>query len=327
MRSASILIRFMGGLGNQLFQYALGRHLSLIHDRPLKFDISGYTATKPDWKAGTRLFGLAAFNVTGQIATAAELSEFETYRRAGTIGRIARLANSLTPFRHRRYIQEPPSEYWRFSDRILTSPLADHILLDGFWQSEKYFESIAATIRKDFNPTLPATGENAAMLSCISGTNSIAIHVRHGDNATGAANELGVLPLEYYNEAAGLIAGKVDKPHFFVFSDDPGWARDHLTFPGPTTFVVHNGDQRNYEDLRLMAACKHHVTANSTFSWWGAWLGKKDRQLVYAPAKYFISTERELKDFFPSGWNLLAVGPKTVELAAARLLNTRHQPC
>lgn len=302
-----ILIRFMGGLGNQLFQYALGRHLSLIHNRPLRFDISGYTALQPDAKAGTRLFGLTAFNVSGQIATPAELSYFQMYRRPGTIGRIARLLNSFTPYRRRHYIQEPKAHYWRFHRSVLTSPLAGYVCLEGFWQTEKYFADIATTIRQDFVLRAPAAGEDAEMLSCILRTDSVAVHVRHGDNATSVAKDHGVLPLAYYQEAARLITREVSHPHFFIFSDGPDWARENLTLPGPTAFVVHNGDEKNYQDLRLMAACKHHVVGNSTFSWWGAWLGKKDHQRVYAPMKYFMELHRDNGDYYPSGWILLPV--------------------
>jgi hypothetical protein len=302
-----IVVRFMGGLGNQLFQYALGRHLSLIHGRPLRFDISGYTATRPDAKAGTRLFGLGAFNISGQIAAKADLDHFEIYRRPGTRGRIARLTNSLTPYRLRRYIQEPKADYWRFCPGVLTSPLASRVCLEGFWQTGKYYESIAATIRKDFTLKLPAAGENAEMLSCILRTDSVAVHVRHGDNATSAARDHGVLPPSYYHEAARRITGEVGRPHFFVFSDGPDWAKENLALPGPTTFVVHNGDEKNHEDLRLMAACKHHIAGNSTFSWWGAWLGKKDAQIVYAPMKYFMESDRDNRDYYPSGWILLPI--------------------
>jgi hypothetical protein len=145
-------------------------------------------------------------------------------------------------------------------------------------------------------------------LSAIREAESVAVHVRHGDNATAAAQGLGVLPLAYYQKAAGLISEQARHPQFFVFSDDLDWARATLTLPGPATFVTHNGDEKNYEDMRLMAACKHHIVANSTFSWWGAWLGKKDDQIVYAPMKYYINTDQDFRDFYPASWNLLPVG-------------------
>ena len=232
-----IVIRFMGGLGNQLFQYALGRHLSLIHHRHLRFDTSGYTATKPDAKQGTRLFGLGAFSVNGQSASPDQLLPFEMYRRRGTAGRLARLANRWTPHRWRRFIVEQEKDFWQFRRSVLTSPLAKEVWIQGYWQTEKYFEDIAPIIRNELGLKQSAVGENAEMLATISALDSVSVHVRHGDNAS-ALNPLGVLPIGYYEQAAGLITKQIPKPHFFVFSDDPEWAKAKLRLPAPTTFVV-----------------------------------------------------------------------------------------
>lgn len=300
----AIVVRFMGGLGNQMFQYALGRHLSLIHNRPLRFDVSGYTNTRPDPKTGVRLFGLTEFSVTGDVASPDELKSFLIYRTPGTRGRLARLADRVRPLSRRRYLQEARENYWHFCPAILISPLAEPVCLVGNWQSEKYFAAIAATIRKEMSLRLPADGQNAAMLAAIAQSNSVAVHVRHGDNAT-IEKAHGVLPAAYYETAARAVVGKVSQPHFFVFSDDPAWAKETLSLPGPTVFVSHNGDEKNYEDLRLMAACRHHIVGNSTFSWWGAWLGKNDKQLVYAPMKYHLGSNRDYRDYYPPSWNLL----------------------
>jgi len=304
-----IVIRFIGGLGNQLFQYALGRHLSLIHNRPLRFDTSGYTATKPDPKRGTRLFGLHAFSVSGQVATPQELQPFQTCRRQGTRGRLARLANRCAPLRFRRYVVEPKTDFWRFRPGVLTSAVAEAVLFEGYWQSEKYFKDIAEIVRNDLRPKLPAEGQNAEMLSTIGALDSVSVHVRHGDNANAVAKDHGVLPTAYYERATALIKERIPNAQFFVFSDDPEWAKDNLRLSGPATFVVHNGDEKNYEDLRLMAACKHHVVGNSSFSWWGAWLGSKDGQIVFAPEKYMQSGARrwEYHDYYPALWKALPV--------------------
>ncbi|MBZ5567107.1 MAG: alpha-1,2-fucosyltransferase [Acidobacteriia bacterium] len=302
-----IVVRFAGGLGNQLFQYALGRHLSLIHKRPLHFDVSGYTDVKGDPKAGIRLFGLHSFSVKGEVATPDVLECFLIYRTPGTRGRLARLANRFCPLSRKRYLQEPPSSYWQFYPPVLTSPLAEPVCLVGNWQSQKYFSHIAATLREEVSLRSPADGQNAAMLAAISASNSVAVHVRRGDRYHGEGL-YGVLPVAYYHAAAGAIAGKVSRPHFYVFSDEPEWAREVLALPGPTVFVSHNGDEKNHEDLRLMAACKHHIIANSSFSWWAAWLGKKDNQLVYAPTKYQIGSNCDYSDYYPAEWNLLDAG-------------------
>jgi hypothetical protein len=302
-----ITIRFIGGLGNQLFQYALGRHLSLIHDRPLRFDSSGYTATKSDAKRGIRLFGLESFSVSGQVATTHELQPFKIYRGQGTTARLARLASRWAPYRYRRYIGQRKADFWSFRRSMLTSQLAEQVLFEGYWQTEKYFEGIAPIIRNDLKLKMPAVGENAAMLSHIRAVNSVSVHVRHGDNATQAEKKHGVLPIAYYQNAARLIRNRVPKPHFFVFSDDPDWAKENLRLTGETTFVIHNRDEKNYEDLRLMTECRHHINGNSSFSWWGAWLGQKSEQIVYAPEKYLMQSDCDYRDYYPSSWNLLPV--------------------
>jgi len=304
-----IVIRLFGGLGNQLFQYALGRHLSLIHDRPLRFDTTDYTATKSDAKQGIRLFGLGAFSVSGQVASPDEMKPFKPYRGQGTTARLARLASRWTPYHLCHYIAERKTDVWRFRRSVLTSPLAKQVLIHGYWQTEKYFEDIAAIIRSDLRLKLPPVGENAEMLSTICAADSVSVHVRHGDNATSATSKQGVLPIAYYEHAAGLVTKRVRKPHFFVFSDDLTWAREKLRLPDPTTFVMHNRDEKDCEDLRLMAACRHHILGNSTFSWWGAWLGKKNDQIVYAPEKYWLGLDRDYhrRDYYPSSWSVLPV--------------------
>jgi hypothetical protein len=304
-RKNLIVVRFTGGLGNQLFQYALGRHLSLIHGRPLRFDISGYTEGKPDAKTGLRLFGLPAFSVTGEPATSEELQDFLIYRTPGTRGRLARLANRIPQWHRRRYLEERRENCWRFCPALLKSPLAEPVCLVGNWQTEKYFAAIEATIRKELELKQPPEGENLAMLAEISHCDSVAVHVRHGDNATVPETAHGVLPAAYYRNAVQVMTSAIRDPQFFVFSDDPAWARQALDLPGPTTFVTHNGDEKNQEDLRLMAACKHHIIANSTFSWWGAWLGKKKGQVVCAPRAYHLYLNRDFGDYYPAGWNLL----------------------
>jgi Glycosyl transferase family 11 len=302
-----IVVRLLGGLGNQLFQYALGRHLSLIHKRPLKFDTTYFTAQTPDAMRGIRVFGLAAFSLDVAIASDEVLREFSVYRGRRVTARFARLGSRWVPLRYRRYIGQRRADFWRFHPSILTSTLSDSVLIEGYWQSEKYFEGISQIIRNDLRLQWPPSGKNAELLAEISATNSVSVHVRHGDNANGMADELGVLSLRYYSRAKKLILDTVDKPRFFVFSDDPAWARENIRVPAGSVFVTHNGDEQNFEDLRLMAACKHHINGNSSFSWWGAWLGKKPGQIVIAPEKYLLGAVDDYRDYYPSAWTLLPV--------------------
>jgi hypothetical protein len=150
----------------------------------------------------------------------------------------------------------------------------------------------------------PLQGANLQLGRQIEGHEAVAVHIRHGDNA-GAAAGLGVLPFSYYQTAIRELRRHVHDPHLFVFSDDLDWAKSLIAFDVPTVFVSHNGATTDYEDLRLMSICKHHVLANSTFSWWGAWLGKKPGQIVYAPRRYYQNADRPNPDLYPESWRLL----------------------
>lgn len=302
--ASKIVVRFTGGLGNQMFQYALGRHLALIHKRQLRFDVSGYVNDKPDAKTGVRLFGLSWFSVHGEIATGDDLEPFRSYRATGLGGRVMRVVDRAKPIARRRIVQERNEHRWQFRPDLLKSHLADPVCLVGLWQSEKYFAAIANTIRSELQVKKAPNGDNAAMLAEISSTNSVAVHVRYGDNVT-VEQAHGALPLSYYHRACDLLQQKVSNTRYYVFSDDPSWAKANLALPGETVFVCHNGDEKNHEDLRLMSACKHHIIGNSTFSWWGAWLGKKEGQLVYAPRQYHMAASFTYPDYYPPNWTLL----------------------
>ena len=302
-----IIVRLLGGLGNQLFQYALGRHLSVIHGRPLKLDISAYRASAPNSRFAIRMYGLSHFGISAEIATAKEVAPFQKYLQKSLRSRILRRLQGLGDYYARSYIFEPVKNHFVFDPRFLRASLKPTVYLDGFWQSEKYFLPIAETIRREFTVSSPPEGENIKMIQYMQAQNSVALHIRHGDNATSLAKNHGVLPMDYYQKASGDLAGKASSLHYYIFSDDPAWAKENLRINAPTTFVTHNGDEKNYEDLRLMAYCKHHIIGNSTFSWWGAWLGKKPGQIVYAPKRYNMGTSAPVADLYPRAWNLVEI--------------------
>jgi hypothetical protein len=145
------------------------------------------------------------------------------------------------------------------------------------------------------------TGKNQELAKAIQNSVSVAVHVRHGDNASHIAAGLGVLPRQYYLTAMQALGRELANPRYFVFSDDISWAKELLS-GGGITYVDQNRGARSYEDLRLMALGKHHVIANSTFGWWGAWLGKKEGQIVYAPKRYYQNVDRPNPDLYPPSW-------------------------
>lgn len=302
-----IIVRLIGGLGNQLFQYALGRALADQTGQELKLDAFAFTGNKADPQAGVRTFGLAYFNIAAPLATRNDLAVFNKYFRTDWIGKIFKGLNRLRPgpYWRKSYIEEPAKNHRYFDPVLLSSPIKDPAYVKGYWQTPKYFEACADKIRNELTIKELAAGKNAELLTELAAVNSVSVHIRHGDNANTVATHHGVLPLTYYEQAAESIARQVSDPHFFVFSDDPAWARANLKLPYPTTFVDWNDDEHNYEDMRLQTACKHHIAGNSTFSWWSAWLGKKPGQIVYAPKCYFIGEDISGTDYYPPDWHLL----------------------
>jgi hypothetical protein len=178
------------------------------------------------------------------------------------------------------------------------------VYLEGYWGSEKYFKDIEAIIRRELTVKTEPSPINRAMAEHICQAPAVSIHIRRGDFISNPITQKfhGVCSLEYYSKAADMIAGMVERPHFFVFSDDPQWAQDNLKLEYPITFVTHNSMDEDYEDLRLMSLCKYHIIANSTFSWWGAWLSRASDKIVYAPRYWLNDSSLNTSDVIPNGW-------------------------
>jgi hypothetical protein len=179
--------------------------------------------------------------------------------------------------------------------------------LDGNWQSHKYFSQVESVIRQELAPISKPHGANFELSKAIEQKNSVSVHIRRGDYVTNAkANKVhGFVGLPYYEEALMRIKREVVDPYFFVFSDDPSWAKTYLALHGNVTFVEHNVGADAYEDMRLMSLCKYHVMANSTFSWWGAWLGRAMEKRVYYPANWFATNQHNTASLCPATWTCL----------------------
>ena len=142
------------------------------------------------------------------------------------------------------------------------------------------------------------------MAAEIAACNAVSLHVRRGDYAADpvVTSMHGLCPLDYYDRAVEYVLGRVSDPAFFLFSDDPDWVREHLKLRGSVSVVDHNGPDSGSEDLRLMSLCRHHIIANSTFSWWGAWLDPRPDKLVIAPKRWFADESLDTSDLLPAGW-------------------------
>jgi hypothetical protein len=173
----------------------------------------------------------------------------------------------------------------------------------GNWQSERYFAKVADAIRVDFSFNTSLVGRNAELAELIGGVTAISLHVRRGDIAANPASIAihGLCSLDYYRRAIEFMTAKVTKPEFIIFSDDMAWVRENLQVDYPCHYVQHNMGLESFNDMRLMSLCHHHIIANSSFSWWGAWLNPRVNKIVVAPRRWF-SANYDSSDIIPSTW-------------------------
>lgn len=276
-----IIVEIIGGLGNQMFQYAFGRALSLKNNTDLKLDISAFDKYK------LHNYNLNKFNIVENLADKNEVEGLK-YNKYFWIKK-----------KSKSYVEEPK---FNFSKELLELP--ENVYLKGYFQSEKYFLPIRETLLQDFMPKGALSTKNNEMLEKITSSNSVSLHVRRGDYANNANTMKvhGLCSLDYYQKAVDYISSKVDNPHFFLFSDDPEWVKGNLKLDYLTTIVDINSGDDGIFDMNLMKNCKHNIIANSSFSWWGAWLNQNMQKIVIAPEKWFNDSPLDTKDVVPENW-------------------------
>lgn len=289
----------MGGLGNQMFQYAAARSLALEKNTWVYLDPSFlYEDAKGKWTQ--RGYELNAFNIQYKFERSGRVNFL---RRVGLKPRWRKWSeSSLWPFGFRSF-QEGDL---KFHPEIFDYP--KNTYLQGYFQSEKYFQKHAAAIRNDFSFCEEAKGRNAEQLEIIRNSFVISVHVRRGDyiSLPSAKDYHGIMPLQYYTDGAEILMKEsTEVPHFFIFSDDIQWVKENLRLPGKSTYVDWNGAGSAAEDLRLMSNCRHHIVANSSFSWWGAWLNPSPEKKVIAPRRWYADPKVDDSDIVPSGWTRL----------------------
>ena len=299
-RSKKIMIvKLKGGLGNQMFQYAMARAVAYRSNLPLKLDMEYFE------NGGLHQYRLGHFNIIEDFATEDDIKQFKPSRKQTIAFAIYKIKEKFSPWYDWRKKTVIKERSFLFNPDILK--IRGSVYLDGYWQSEKYFADISHIIRCEFTIKYEPNSANRQILKKIDDTNSVSLHVRRGDYATNpkTLQMHGVLSLDYYMNALDLISEKIKEPHIFIFSDDIFWVKKNLKSALPLYFVEHNGKGQDYEDLRLMSRCKHHIIANSSFSWWGAWLSENPHKIVIAPNQWF-SEERMKKmgenDIIPKNW-------------------------
>ncbi|HKA13777.1 MAG TPA: alpha-1,2-fucosyltransferase [Myxococcota bacterium] len=283
-----IITRLQGGLGNQMFQYAAGLRLAAVRQAPLKLDLSLLGARHGQTP---RTYQLDRFRISAQRATPEEVEALCAKRPLAA--RISRRLDRRAAARERHFHYDPA-----------VARLPDRSCLEGYWQSERYFADAAERVREEFRFRAELAGRNAELARAIAARAAVSVHVRRGDYAANPVTRAvhGLCSIDYYQRAAEYIAARVRDPVYVLFSDDPEWARAHLDLGGEAIAVGHNGPDDGAEDLRLIGLCRHHVIANSTFSWWGAWLSASPDKIVVAPERWFADGARDTSDLLPAGW-------------------------
>ena len=296
-----VIVKLKGGLGNQLFQYAAARRIALDNNLDLKLDIlSGFENDFYKQK-----YKLNHFNIIEDFATKEEIDHLKRLGSTNLIGKVTRLRNSFR-FGHKYCLIR--ERMFNFDASILRH--YKYAYLDGYWQSEKYFQSIEEVIRKEFSMKSPPEVLNQQIADKIIKTNSVCIHYRRlhgisGDKVCSRGVAIhGATSFEYYHSAINYLSSKYSDLHFFVFSDNSEWAQQNVQIDFPTIFVTYNRDEKDYEDLQLMSQCKYYIIANSSFSWWGAWLNQSEDKIVIAPKQWFRANINTV-DLCPPEWILI----------------------
>ena len=264
-----IIIKIKGGLGNQLFQYATGRAVALHHKLPLKLDLTIFKTYK------LHRYLLDQFAIQADIATENEIIKlkggnnvlFSALRKTGFI-------------KTKSYIKEKRSSY--FDASVFKNNV---VYLDGYWQNELYFKDIRELLLPELTSSSSMSDLGCAYLESINNSNSVSLHVRRGNYLN--TKNINVLDVDYYMKAADYIRKNVEKPTFYVFSDDLEWCKNSLGFLDDCIYV--DRTQTDIDDLKLMSFCRHNIIANSSFSWWGAWLNQNPKKTVIAPEGWLLN--------------------------------------
>lgn len=288
MEDKKIIVQLCGRLANQMFQYAFSKSLERH---------TGIKVVLDDSEETVRLNCFKCFDEIKLI----KKTPYKRFLRK--IIFIRNLRNKLTkekitlkPIKEKFFNKFEP-EFFEMNESAY--------IYDSFFQTEKYFSSLRDELLKDFELKIPLNNENKMMLNEIQNSNSVSMHIRRGDYVKHK-DKFGVLPLKYYEAGLQKIAEKIQNLKIFVFSDDIKWVSKQIKFDFETVFVDINNAKKGYFDLELMKNCKHNIIANSSFSWWAAWLNQNPDKIVIAPSPWFLFSENDY-DIMPSGWKKINV--------------------
>ncbi len=287
-----IKTRLSGGLGNQMFEYAAARALALRNNTEVQLDLTYLLDRTPRpkrWHFTFRNYDLDVFAIHATIAKKNETPLF-------FLGKIGLFADKAL---RRVFKPKGTEKYYQFDPSFLTLP--DGTYLDGGWQSPKYFAGYEDVIQKDFTLKNPIPEKTEALVAEIRNSESVCVHLRRGDFLKVALHT--VCDEDYYKRGIAEVAKHTSFEKIYVFSDDIAWCRENLSLGYPTEFV--SDDYSGFKStghMYLMSQCKYFVIANSSFSWWSAWLSKRAGKLVIAPKHWFSDHSIDTSDVTPKEW-------------------------
>lgn len=269
-----IIVQLIGGLGNQMFQYAVAKALSLEKKQQLVIDASAFETYK------LHQFGLHRF--------AAPLKFYNFFLKLKI--KFYKLFGNYLIYKEKQF------NY----DVDFFTQKGTNVYLEGYFQSELYFKKYAQEIRADFEITAPLKQKTIQLIANMKEENAVSIHIRRGDYLRVSMHNTD--KSIYYQMATAYIESKIQNPIYYVFSDDMDWVKENFKTNFETHYIDFNDTFSNYEDLKLMASCKHNIIANSSFSWWGAWLNANPSKIVIAPQKWFNDEKLNYSDVVPVDW-------------------------
>ena len=283
----TIRVKLTGGLGNQMFQFAAGYSIAKKYNVKLSLDLRRFNRRQDH----------NGFELQKVFDICSKVNFLNNPINFGFINFKEILNNVDITFHN---FKEP---HYHYTNKILDIPKRS--LLNGYWQSELYFKDYTQEIRKIFNFSKQLDKKNSLVANEINQNNSISIHMRRGDYLLKTNNNHNVDLKEYYLTAIEKTAKFFDNPKYFIFTDDPLWVAKNFTLNYSFTVVDINRGKDSFYDMHLMSLCKCNIIANSSFSWWGAWLNNKEDKIIYAPKNWFKNKSICTDDLIPNSWNII----------------------
>ena len=283
----TIRIKLTGGLGNQMFQFAIGFAIAKKNDVRLSLDLN-YINQRQLFNG----FELEkVFNIYSKVSFLNKALSFQSINFKEILNKI-----DVTFYN----FKEP---HFHYTSKILDIP--KHSFLDGYWQSELYFKDYSKEIKKIFSFSDILDEQNQLISNDIDQSNSISIHIRRGDFLLKRNDNHYMNLKEYYLKAINESSKFFKNPKYFIFTDDPSWVTDNFVLDHSYFIVAVNQGAKSFYDMHLMSLCKSNIIANSSFSWWGAWLNDNKDKIIYAPKDWFKDKSISTDDLIPNSWNII----------------------